>query len=281
MLETYCGKSCTECSNRLNQKCPGCKDGPGHQRSSSCEIAQCCRTKSLDGCHNCGRNGTCNKYKAKETGTDTRMERYAEEKYERDLLLVQVPLMAHWLKILFWLVVPAILASVMTYDAVVEIIPVLYGPGVVLQAVTKVLYGYILMRLADECSEYRTAGICMLIAGVIDFLITSSLPVGNHWGLLLTVLTSFIAFVGGYNEMSAHDFMLINVDFAQSEKWTKLRKWYTAIFMSSMFSILLTLLIPSVGAIFYMISSAGMIVITVLKLICIYRSANIFKNFKP
>lgn len=281
MLETYCGKNCTECSNRLNQKCPGCKDGPGHQRSSSCEIAQCCRTKSLDGCHNCGRNGTCNKFKSKESGTENRMSRYSDEKYERDLLLVQVPLMAHWLKILFWLIIPSTLSSLMTYDAVVELFPFLYGPGLVLNALSKVCYGYILMRLASECSEYRTAGICLLIAGAVDFLITSSLPVGNHWSLLLTVLTSFIAFVGEYNEMSAHDFMLIKVDFAQSEKWTKLRKWYTTIFMISMFSLLLTMIIPMVGAILALIASAAMIVITVLKLLCLYRSADIFKNFKP
>lgn len=281
MLETYCGKSCATCSNRINRNCPGCKEGPGHQRSSSCEIAQCCRTKTLDGCHNCGRNGTCNKFKSKESGTENRMSRYSDEKYERDLLLVQVPLMAHWLKILFWLIIPSTLSSLMTYDAVVELFPFLYGPGLVLNALSKVCYGYILMRLASECSEYRTAGICLLIAGAVDFLITSSLPVGNHWSLLLTVLTSFIAFVGEYNEMSAHDFMLIKVDFAQSEKWTKLRKWYTTIFMISMFSLLLTMIIPMVGAILALIASAAMIVITVLKLLCLYRSADIFKNFKP
>ena len=281
MLETYCGKSCATCSNRINRNCPGCKEGPGHQRSSSCEIAQCCRTKALDGCHNCGRNVTCNKFKSKESGTENRMSRYSDEKYERDLLLVQVPLMAHWLKILFWLIIPSTLSSLMTYDAVVELFPFLYGPGLVLNALSKVCYGYILMRLASECSEYRTAGICLLIAGAVDFLITSSLPVGNHWSLLLTVLTSFIAFVGEYNEMSAHDFMLIKVDFAQSEKWTKLRKWYTTIFMISMFSLLLTMIIPMVGAILALIASAAMIVITVLKLLCLYRSADIFKNFKP
>ena len=281
MLETYCGKSCATCSNRINRNCPGCKEGPGHQRSSSCEIAQCCRTKALDGCHNCGRKVTCNKFKSKESGTENRMSRYSDEKYERDLLLVQVPLMAHWLKILFWLIIPSTLSSLMTYDAVVELFPFLYGPGLVLNALSKVCYGYILMRLASECSEYRTAGICLLIAGAVDFLITSSLPVGNHWSLLLTVLTSFIAFVGEYNEMSAHDFMLIKVDFAQSEKWTKLRKWYTTIFMISMFSLLLTMIIPMVGAILALIASAAMIVITVLKLLCLYRSADIFKNFKP
>ena len=281
MLETYCGKSCATCSNRINRNCPGCKEGPGHQRSSSCEIAQCCRTKALDGCHNCGRNGTCNKFKSKESGTENRMSRYSDEKYERDLLLVQVPLMAHWLKILFWLIIPSTLSSLMTYDAVVELFPFLYGPGLVLNALSKVCYGYILMRLASECSEYRTAGICLLIAGAVDFLITSSLPVGNHWSLLLTVLTSFITFVGEYNEMSAHDFLLIKVDFAQSEKWTKLRKWYTTIFMISMFSLLLTMIIPMVGAILALIASAAMIVITVLKLLCQYRAADIFKNCKP
>ena len=76
---------------------------------------------------------------------------------------------------------------------------------------------------------------------------------------MLTVLTSFIAFVGEYNEMSAHDFMLINVDFAQSEKWTKLRKWYSIIFMAHMASLLMVLIIPTVGAIFAIIASSGVI----------------------
>ena len=280
MLETYCGKKCAECTHRLTQQCPGCQDGPGHLRSSACEIAQCCRTKSLDGCHNCGRNGSCNKFKASQTSTQVRMERYAEEKSERDLLLMQAPVMGHWLKILFWLVVPTILASLMTYDAVVEIFPYLYGPGVILNAVSNVCYGYILMRLSYECSEYRTAGICLLIAGAVDFLITSSLPTGNHWSLMLTVLTSFIAFVGEYNEMSAHDFMLVNVDFVQSEKWTKLRKWYTIIFLSTMASLLLTMIIGTIGAILYVISGTAMLLITALKFFCLYRSANVFKNFK-
>ena len=35
------------------------------------------------------------------------------------------------------------------------------------------------------------------------------------------------------------------------------------------------------GAILALIASAAMIVITVLKLLCLYRSADIFKNFKP
>ena len=281
MIETYCGKSCTECPHRLSSKCPGCKDGPGHQRYSACEIAQCCRTKSLDGCHGCGRNGSCNKFRSKETATENRLERYADEKYEKDLLRVQAPYLGHWLKILFWLIIPNILSSLMTYDAIVELFPVLYGPGVVLHALSNVCYGYILMRLASECSEYKTAGICLLIAGAIDFLITSSLPSGNAWSLMLTVLTSFIAFVGEYNEMSAHDFMLINIDFAQSEKWTKLRKWYTTIFMSYMASLMIIMFLPAVGAILAIITSTVMLLITGLKFFCLYRSASIFKNYKP
>ena len=281
MVETYCGKSCTECSHYLNKDCPGCKDGPGHQRYSACEIAQCCRTKSLDACHNCGRHGSCNKFKAKESATEARLERYKDEKIEKDLLRVQAPYVGHWLKILFWLCIPSVLSSLMTYDAVVELFPILYGPGVVMHAICNVCYGYILMRLASECSEYRIAGICLLIAGAVDFLITSSLPVNNHWSMMLTVLTSFIAFVGDYNEMSAHDFMLINVDFAQSEKWTKLRKWYTIIFMAHMASIMIVLIIPTVGAILAIIASTAMLLITGLKYFCLYRSANIFKNYKP
>ena len=73
--------------------------------------------------------------------------------------------------------------------------------------------------------------------------------------LILSGLTSFIGFVGEYNEMTAHDTVLIETDFVLSEKWTKLRKWYVVVFLVYMGSLLLLMLIPVVGAVVALVSS--------------------------
>ena len=45
MAETYCGKSCAECTKKEQLNCSGCKAGPGRQFGGDCELAKCVRDK--------------------------------------------------------------------------------------------------------------------------------------------------------------------------------------------------------------------------------------------
>ena len=50
MAETYCGKSCEECTKKEQLDCSGCKTGPGRQFGGDCELAKCVRDKGHETC---------------------------------------------------------------------------------------------------------------------------------------------------------------------------------------------------------------------------------------
>lgn len=43
MAETFCGKNCDLCQEKLSEECRGCKEGPGRRFGGNCPIADCCR----------------------------------------------------------------------------------------------------------------------------------------------------------------------------------------------------------------------------------------------
>ena len=280
MAETYCGKNCADCTQKGKLNCPGCSVDSETQFGFECELAQCCSAKGQENCQGCKSSGSCGKFKGRENVPDKRHSWITTEKAKKESLAWQALILGHWLWILFWLIIPSTVASIMTYDAVVQLLPVLYTPGLILDAACTVAYGYILIKLAIEHNQYRTAGICTLIAGGINLIFSGSSSISSHLVLILSVLTSFIGFVGEYNEMTAHDTVLIETDFVLSEKWTKLRKWYVVVFLVYMGSLLLLMLIPVVGAVVALVSSVGMLIISVLKLICMYRTARVFREYK-
>ena len=95
---------------------------------------------------------------------------------------------------------------------------------------------------------------------------------------MITVTTHFVTFIGQYNEMSAHDTTLIEKHYELSEKWANLKKWYMITFLVYVGSLMLMLLIPTLGAALALISSMGMIVVSVFKLIYLYRTYKVFKE---
>ena len=50
MAETYCGKSCAECTKKEELNCMGCKTGPGRPFGGDCELAKCVRDKGHETC---------------------------------------------------------------------------------------------------------------------------------------------------------------------------------------------------------------------------------------
>lgn len=187
-------------------------------------------------------------------------------------------LMAAWTRIMFWLIIPTALAGIMTYEGVLQLFPFLNIPGMILGAASNLAYGYVMMRLKPVNKQYYTAGICTLIAGGINLIIAGNSAISPHWALMITVTTHFVTFIGQYNEMSAHDTTLIEKHYELSEKWANLKKWYMITFLVYVGSLMLMLLIPTLGAALALISSMGMIVVSVFKLIYLYRTYKVFKE---
>ena len=83
MAETYCGKSCEECTKKEHLNCSGCKTGPGRQFGGDCELAKCVRDKGHETCETCGFKGNCGTLRSRESMPDYRIRKIEAEAMKR------------------------------------------------------------------------------------------------------------------------------------------------------------------------------------------------------
>ncbi len=281
MAETYCGKTCVGCAQKEILACAGCKVGPGRQHDGDCKLAKCCREKGHQECITCGHNGTCNTLRGKERMLEYRLKAIEAEKIRAAAIAKCAPVLGRWLWILFWLIIPNTIASFMTDETIVGLIPAALVLGQVLGAICSSVYGIILIRLASEEERYRTAGICALVCGVMN-LLTACIPGAyqdSWWVLTLALLTVIAVPIGQYNEFTAHSVVLTGLDNKQAEKWAALWKWYIMMYGAIIGSVLLILFIPFLGFLVTFAAGIGRLVVSIFKLVYLYRTAKLFREY--
>lgn len=281
MAETYCGKSCAECTKKEQLNCSGCKTGPGRQFGGDCELAKCIRSKGHETCDTCGFKGNCGTLRSRESMPDYRIRKIEAEEMRKATIAKRTPVLGKWLWIIFWLIIPSTIGSLMANESTAKILPGLFMPGQIFSAICSLTYGAILLKLGSEEDRYRTAGICALIAGASSALaaIINGGSDGATWILIFTIPAAIVALVGEYNEYMAHSAVLSGVDNELSEKWEVLWKWYIGLFGVMIGSILVMLIIPILGALAILAAAIGTIVVSILKLTYLYRTAKIFREY--
>ena len=281
MAETYCGKSCAECAKKEQLNCPGCKAGPGRQFGGDCELAKCVRDKGHETCETCGFKGNCGTLRSRDNMPDYRIKKIEAEEMRKTAIAKRAPVLGKWLWIIFWLIIPSTIGNIMANENTAKLLPGLLIPGQIINAICALAYGAILLKLGSEEDRYRTAGICSLIAGVSSALaaIINGGADGVTWILIFTIPAAIVAIVGEYNEYMAHSAVLSGVDNELSEKWEVLWKWYIGLYLGIFGSILLMLIIPVLGAIAVLGTTIGTVVVSILKLVYLYRTAKIFREY--
>ena len=281
MSETYCGKNCVECTQKDALNCPGCKTGPGRQFGGDCELAICVRSKGHETCETCGFKGNCGTLRGRDHIPDYRIRKIEAEEMRKAAIARRASVLGKWLWILFWLIVPSTVGSLISNETTTEIMPALFLPGLIINAICSLTYGAILLKLASEEDRYRTAGMCILIAGVSSALaaIVNGTSDGAVWITIFTFPAAIVALIGEYNEYMAHSAVLSGVDNELSEKWEVLWKWYIGLFLGMFGCIFVMLIIPILGAIAILGCAIGTIVVAILKLVYLYRTAKIFREY--
>ena len=281
MAETYCGKNCAECSKREELNCQGCKAGPGRQFGGDCELAKCVRDKGHETCETCGFKGNCGTLRSRESMPDYRIRKIESEKMRKAAIARRAPVLGKWLWIIFWLIIPSTIGSIMAHETTAKILPELFMPGQIINAICSLIYGAILLKLGSEEDRYRTAGICALIAGASSALaaMINGGSDGATWILIFTIPAAIVAIVGEYNEYMAHSAVLSGVDNELSEKWEVLWKWYIGLFLGMLGCIIVMLILPILGAIAILGCAIGTVVVSILKLVYLYRTAKIFREY--
>ena len=281
MTETYCGKSCAECSKKEELNCAGCKTGPGRQFGGDCELAKCVRDKGHETCETCGFKGNCGTLRSCYNMPDYRRRKIEAEEMRKAAIAKRAPVLGKWLWIIFWLIIPSTIGSLMANESTAKILPGLFMPGQIINAICSLTYGAILLKLGSEEDRYRTAGICALIAGGVSAVVAMITGTGEEatWTLLFTLAAAVVAMVGEYNEYMGHSAVLSGVDNELSEKWEVLWKWYIGLLLGMLGCIIVMLIIPVLGAIAILGCAIGTIVVSILKFVYLYRTAKIFREY--
>lgn len=186
-----------------------------------------------------------------------------------------------WLGILFWMVIPSIAGAVLSNQAVAAWLPFLYLPGRIISMVTLCAYGYILLKLSSESSRYRMAAICCLASVAVDAG-SSLVPEGAAMASLVGLLTFpvlILAFYGEYSEYMGHSEILRALDDGMALKWKRLWRWclYSLGVMTG--SILLVMFSPALGITALLVGLIGTLIVSVMKLTYLYRTAKIFREY--
>ena len=281
MAETYCGKSCDECTMKEQLNCSGCKTGPGKQFSGDCALAKCVRDKGHETCDTCGFKGNCSTFRGRINKPHYRIRNLEAEQMRKEIIARRVPILGKWLWIIFWLIIPSTIGSLMANETTAEIFPGLFLCGQIINAICYFTYGAILLKLGSVEDRYRTAGICALIVGAVSVAVAIIAGTAEEasWTLLFTLPAAILAVVGEYNEYMAHSAVLTGVNNELSEKWERLWKWHIGLFLGMYGSIFVMFIAPVLGGIAALGCAIGTIVTAILKLVYLYRTAKIFREY--
>ena len=277
---TYCGKNCESCEQREALACPGCESGPGRRLSGDCEIALCCQEKGHASCETCtiGQSGCAKQRNCESVPAERQalMERRAAQRAEAG---AHAPLLSKWLWVMFWLVVPSSVASLMTMEQVVNVMPGLQLPGSILSALCSMVYAYALWKLKEIRSMYRTAAMMMVPCALLS-LLQALLP-EDRIGLSLLVALPCVALglLEEYNEYKGHAAVLEGVEDEASRQWEKLWRWNVWLLLGVLGSFLVILILPLLGALALLVACIGVLVIHVLKLVYLYRMTKLFREW--
>lgn len=284
MEESYCGRSCRECTKKELIRCYGCKTETINHLGNDCELAKCAYEKGLDSCRMCENKGSCNglRTRAEMPNYQSRESRNVylinkEEEKRKALLARRAPLLGKWLWILFWL---PILSLGTSFLKVIPS-PSLHILGTVVGVLFGIARGIILIKISSEERRYLIAGIYALISVVADKIL---LIVDSSNNILLTLLIVppivIVGYVGMYQEFMAHAAVLENVDWDLSDKWEKLWKWYIGLIIGVVGSVLIVVLVPVLGLLVLLAGAIGIVVCGILSWVYLYRTAKVFRTYE-
>ena len=192
---------------------------------------------------------------------------------------VNVALLAKWMRILFWLIIVSTVANLLTSENVTNAAPPLASAGQILNIAANAAYGVVLLKIASESMNYRNSAICRFITAAVSIAV---IPISDDTELFIAIpvviLSIVMDMVGEYYEFMGHAEVLRSADRTLSYKWLTLWKWYIGTFLGMIGGTVLAVLIPLIGLIVVLASTVGTLVISIVKIVYIYKTAGVFRN---
>lgn len=216
---------------------------------------------------------------------------YYEEKELQNLSSVanrsvsrNVSNLEHWLSRLFLVLVALTVVNTFSGDGMADFFPGLHTFCILAGVIFAVLYAVILLKLSSEEALYRKSAYYWFGSSVLIILGTAVMYVGgsvSNLGLLLgaiiMVASTVFSLIGEYYEYYAHANVLQEFDADFSAKWIKLWKVYLGMTIGTVLATPVMSLIPLLGTIAVVFFSVGLLVISVLKILYLYKMVELFR----
>ena len=264
--EGICGRMCDACTWKEQLDCPGCQDGPGRRFSGGCPIADCCREKGHTACVTCTFSTGC--ALRRRDMPQNRLWAVEAERERRARLDRNAPVLAKWLWLLFWLVIPSVFSNILTMDTVAGAFPTAGVVGNVLAFLISLAYGVLLWQLREAAGRYRTAALCYLAGGIISgVLLLPAIPEGNWLWWLLSLPVMVLELCAAYQESYAHAEVLEELDPELAGKWRLLWKWWIGLLLGLFGCIFLALISAILGLLAMLADAIGLLVVGIVKLV--------------
>lgn len=276
-MSNYCGKDCNACTYREELSCTGCQSGPGRVISGDCKLAHCCRDKGHETCETCALKRNCGTWLDKGSIPKQRIERIQEEKEKKEMVDRRAPFLGKWLWVLFWLIVPQVIANFMTGDTMAALVPALVKPGQIGLIICMLIRVIVLFIISGEHGSYRIAAILGMAGVAVDVILQVSGMEDIYIIFMLAVVQLVIMLFSEYHEYRAHTDVVMLIDAVISAQWDNYWKWNMYSIIGLVVSMFLVFLMPGFAALAMLASAIGLLVAGIKKLVCLYRTAKAFK----
>ena len=313
MENSFCGKVCDDCLERETVGCPGCKNGPGKDSGTLCEIARCCNNKYKSACEMCDDCSFCERLAERESmmqkwngnrsretvspsvgygAMGTAGRTYAEEQSNRARDNHDAPFVRGHLLAIFWLFLLSGFGNVLSNENVFGSFSIIIGLGSIINIGANIATAILMIRLGREEDTFKTAGICnlvgtgllfvaeLILAGALAAMKFSGLAAGGI-GAILAILMLLAAVVleiiAGYKFLVACGRIVERRDLALASRWYVMSKLFFWIFGGIIILLILMFIMPGIALILTFLFALGVLAFGVCEYVFLYQTANRFR----
>lgn len=174
-----------------------------------------------------------------------------------------------WLSILFWLIIPSTVSVIISFMGPVTMLVLVGG---LLRILSYLAYGIILIILSKIESGYRPAGILYLVSMAFTILAVQESSIS----LIFNIINLIISFLAMYYEYKSHSNIVAGIDNVLSTSWDGLWKWTIGLCIAVIVAVFMIIIIPFLAALIMLVVSLGFIIISIAKIVFLYRTARCF-----
>lgn len=202
---------------------------------------------------------------------------YCNDSFQRTQTL------ARWLPPLFWLVVPLLIAGVLTLDEVALYTPLLATLGNILTFFCQVAYALLLWQLIAAHRRFKPAAIYALVSVALSALSDMLVPIlggDEFWALCFSTPVMVLSLLSHYHEFAAYSACLTEAGNSKlAQQWHTL--WIMTLISNAGPIIFIPLMLALSSVLATLLSVALLLLLavtTILRLIYLYRTAAVFRT---